>query len=1275
MANVSLNLSNFKASGVYTLEYDQSENIVLNSQIIRLIVGFSRKGPFNAPVYIPDKKTAERVFGPIDEFLERRGSFFHRSLYASLEYGPVFALNLMKLNDDPDFGDKVPYQSFSLATTEKNGKKEYRILSSYYNKERFWYPDTSYLIGNANIPGSANAGKLFHITNLGQSPVSILIRKANVLGFDVTAREWYGIGKVPTYINEWDFLSDYFIEVKVVEGNWTNYDQLILDPTYSKYFTKRGLKKSNMFEFLGHDSVNTLAEFTGCIIPDFVDGNGINYSIDTIINQSLASIGIFVAIDKEVLENYDPYADVDDNDQYSAVDMVGHNFANPDRVKPDYIDFLSYKTVINDSLSFDIKNVFDEFTYSINDVADKILTSSVHYGSNYGYFDNVIKIPFPSTIDMSSESYVDDPDYINYMTLKNFLIPKHSLIKLASTWNGINEEYVKKFDANYATVESVYETSDDGKTYLNILWAHPFKSNELDITGLPITSVDSTAKKIIISKPSDPILLAKYNNIISKILFLKGFDILVEDQNTKVFYYYKIESIINDASTLTITLDTDSGLSAINSSITSYKVYIAADYYSVTDVLTTGLTLNGTNIVIAPTAIGKSVYNYLLSNVGNVSQKNVKVVIGYSADVPYEIKTINTITNGTGDNAGQLTITLDATYTATNADKIYLYLEDPTSTVVDVNLGILPKFILNPDKAIFFDAGLESASNPNLFLVNKGHKLYEYYETGIIQNGASIYFEDSGIIYEKYISFTKVKNDDGIIILKIQAFDNNNLTYAADSNNSGWKLNDTLMVTDANVGNNQTANASNKFNIFIEADDLSQNVPIIPNSWNVSKTSFQTRITDANLYGVEVGNYIVSETIDNSGNYNYMLTKIIEKKKIYSIIISSYAYEYKVNQAIKITNNTVQHFKQLEDVIDAYQLFNLDGFKITNYHLPGGKNKKEQLWKILGMLDTQNSNLLEMLKDKNIITFRYIVDTFDGGLEPMTGPKSWLTRLAKERQKCLAIMNAPSIKEFKTSNDPRFTELPTRESPVPILNTAYIADGANLTLGPSYTFSLPDEFWGSKFSGYFTPFITIRDKGKNIDVPPAAWVANLFVQKHQSSSPWAIVAGPKRGVLSDPKLVGLEYDYLQKDREFLEPVGLNPIIRKKGVGYMIFANAMAYQKTLSAFNNLHIRDLLITIEDSIEDILSNFLFEFNDATTRLQITTIVRSYLDVIRTQGGIYDYIVIMDDTNNTPATIDQNTAIIDIAIEPVRGIQKFINRITVLKTGGVSSGGFTVA
>lgn len=51
------------------------------------------------------------------------------------------------------------------------------------------------------------------------------------------------------------------------------------------------------------------------------------------------------------------------------------------------------------------------------------------------------------------------------------------------------------------------------------------------------------------------------------------------------------------------------------------------------------------------------------------------------------------------------------------------------------------------------------------------------------------------------------------------------------------------------------------------------------------------------------------------------------------------------------------------------------------------------------------------------------------------------------------------------------------------------------------------------------------------------------------------------------------------------------------------------------------------------------------------------------------------MDESNNTPDIIDQNFAIIDVGIEPARGAQKFINRVTVFKTGGISSGGFTVS
>ena len=94
---IKLDLSQFKASGVYTLEFDASANVILTTQTIRLVVGFSNKGPFNAPVYIPDVTTAIAVFGDIDRNLEAKGSFFQRSIFTCLNAGPVFALNLLRL--------------------------------------------------------------------------------------------------------------------------------------------------------------------------------------------------------------------------------------------------------------------------------------------------------------------------------------------------------------------------------------------------------------------------------------------------------------------------------------------------------------------------------------------------------------------------------------------------------------------------------------------------------------------------------------------------------------------------------------------------------------------------------------------------------------------------------------------------------------------------------------------------------------------------------------------------------------------------------------------------------------------------------------------------------------------------------------------------------------------------------------------------------------------------------------------------------------------------
>ena len=343
MANkVKIDYSQFKASGVYTLEFDASQSVILTSQTIRLVVGFSNKGPFNTPVYIPDPTTMISVFGDIDRSLENKGSFFHRSILTCLNTGPVFGLNLLKLNNDTDTGsaDEVTYRAYSLDTEQYNGVVTSELYSSYYNKERFWYADTKYFLATLSTP---DTGKLFALTNLGKTPISIITRKSTdsskpLKGYDIFALDWYGANNVPTFMHPYDYLSDYFIDVIAVSGDWTNYAALSLDPKWSSYFTNNGFIKSQIDSFLSQQDVNIVTSVTGCIIPDFVDLNGVNQYIQTLVNSNSPATGLFCAIDEEAFDNIctNPY----------TIDLVGNHLIDElsgdrDLANPT-INFLSY---------------------------------------------------------------------------------------------------------------------------------------------------------------------------------------------------------------------------------------------------------------------------------------------------------------------------------------------------------------------------------------------------------------------------------------------------------------------------------------------------------------------------------------------------------------------------------------------------------------------------------------------------------------------------------------------------------------------------------------------------------------------------------------------------------------------------------------------------------------------------------------------------------------------------------------------------------------------
>ena len=104
---LSPQLLNFKSSGVYRLEFDKSQTANINVETLRLMVGHSKKGPYNTPVLIDSVETLTNVFGNIDKSLEKKGMFFHRSCIEALSRGPILALNLESFTQ----GDVASYQS------------------------------------------------------------------------------------------------------------------------------------------------------------------------------------------------------------------------------------------------------------------------------------------------------------------------------------------------------------------------------------------------------------------------------------------------------------------------------------------------------------------------------------------------------------------------------------------------------------------------------------------------------------------------------------------------------------------------------------------------------------------------------------------------------------------------------------------------------------------------------------------------------------------------------------------------------------------------------------------------------------------------------------------------------------------------------------------------------------------------------------------------------------------------------------------------------------
>jgi len=183
-------------------------------------------------------------------------------------------------------------------------------------------------------------------------------------------------------------------------------------------------------------------------------------------------------------------------------------------------------------------------------------------------------------------------------------------------------------------------------------------------------------------------------------------------------------------------------------------------------------------------------------------------------------------------------------------------------------------------------------------------------------------------------------------------------------------------------------------------------------------------------------------------------------------------------------------------------------------------------------------------------------------------------------------------------------------------------------------------------------------------VPLNGDIAGLCARNDINNFPWFSPAGTSRGAILNA--VKLAYNPGKIQRDVLYSNRVNPVIFSPGAGIILFGDKTGFGKS-SAFDRINVRRLFIYLEDAIEAAAKDQLFEFNDEITRTNFVNIVEPFLRDVQAKRGIFDYVVVCDETNNTAAIIDNNEFVADIFIKPARSIN-FIGLTFVATRTGVS-------
>ena len=308
----------------------------------------------------------------------------------------------------------------------------------------------------------------------------------------------------------------------------------------------------------------------------------------------------------------------------------------------------------------------------------------------------------------------------------------------------------------------------------------------------------------------------------------------------------------------------------------------------------------------------------------------------------------------------------------------------------------------------------------------------------------------------------------------------------------------------------------------------------------------------------------------------------------------------------------------------------------VTYDLGNGKNYTTQ-----GNLKSSLGEIIEsyeLFNNREDIAIDYLI--MGPGMDSMSESQAKANKIisiADSRRDCIAVIS------------------PNRSSVVDLVNPIIQSNNVIEFFGPlqSSSYAIFD-------SGYKYTY----DRFNNLFryIPCNADVAGLMTRTNIVAYPWFSPAGQQRGVLKNA--IKLAFNPNKTQRDSLYSARVNSIINQPGSGVTLFGDKTALSYA-SAFDRINVRRLFLTIEQSLERAAEAQLFEFNDQITRSNFVNIVEPYLRDIQSKRGIYDYLVICDESNNTPDIIDNNEFRADIFLKPAKSINYITLTFVATRTG----------